>query len=347
MYWPIKKLLLTLLIAVITFGTTLPEDTAPKAYSLSFFKDKDPVTFEAGVSAYNTGQFKAALKIFHSLETFYHQNGKTDAQVTLAELYYYQAITYAQLRDYISAQNYYSRVVASFPNAPAAKLAKEGLDMLPHLKSFGSNASQNKTLTDLNAASTNQNQGLTNNRPGNYYGKNSMKSGYTTLSRELPPLVSSPTAQPLQQSETDEMEEIEATPQTVNRSAPLSPKPPANNLSPQEVEALQKMLRDYQSGKLVPKESSQSTAPQPTTNANTPQATQPAMDPAVLMMMQSMMANPMNGFNATGGNGGGNNMMNPMMMGMQGGKMDPNVMSQMMMNQMMGSFDFGSGNNQR
>lgn len=57
-----------------------------------------------------------------------------------------------------------------------------------------------------------------------------------------------------------------------------------------------------------------------------------------MMMWQAMMS-------SLGGNNNANGGMAPWMMmpGMQGGQMDPSVMSTMMMNQMMGDFNFDNG----
>jgi len=321
----------------LVFGFMSVNPNPAAAFEISLFEAKAPVTFDAGVAAYNLGDYKKALKVFHEIETQYYQTGHTDGKTTLADVYYYQGICYAQLRDYLSAQNYYSRVVASFPSSPAAELAKKGLEYLPHLKAFTEQSSANPNLPHLSpyTASPQSSDPETGKSFDTRYSGNPAVAPTQPNTRALPPLVG-PNEGP----------------------EPLTPSVlPSNGLSPQEIQALQQLIREYQNGQFSrPAEPSghrmaspaYKAAVTPTTQSQTPG---PGIDPAMLMMMQAMM-----GGNNAGYNTGMNTMMNPMMNSMAampgqaggsaGAAIDPNLFSQMMLNQMMGSFDFsGSDNN--
>lgn len=330
------------------------------AYGFSW-NNKTPVSFESGQAAYGTGNYKESLRIFSELEELYHQTGQTDLNVSLADIYYFEAINHVQLRNYLDAQNYYSRIIALFPESAAATLAKKGLVMLPHLKQFVKQPSQTtdpamasqiesqtNTLPDLRDANVDKpvTAGSNDAYGSQYYQQNTQQNNTSpsykaTSKRELPPLVDT-------QAESDNKVLKKEPPTTLNK--------PASQLSPEDVQALQQLLKDYQSGKLTPKQ--QSYQPQPmvspqatvSPNYNAPQNNQQNnIDPAMLMLMQSMNNNGNNGGygNMFGQNNNFNNI-GAMINGMKNGNtnnMDPNIMSQMLMNQMMTNVNFGSNNN--
>lgn len=314
--------------------------------------------FEKGVKLYRAGQFSSAGRHFDQL-TAQHPD---DSRVL-----YYDAITQVQLKQYERARQLYLRIVNLDPYGPAAPLARKGLAYLPSSAQapigldHPPQVAQTPTAKPSDFQTVEPMVGMRPDdapRDSRAYASRAPVAGLVGSApvvlpaRPVVPEVAASPVKPTESGPTWMQSMQEKLHLSRDKSGPQPMKPSvAPAFSTAVTPAMVNPALSSPAGQTPTAINSSSMNP---AMAN-PMA---GMDPqAMQQQMQTMMMMQMMNGMSGGNNNGGNNMnwmMNPMMGGMGGGmngmggmgQMDPAVMKEMMMNQMMsGMSDLGGSSN--
>ena len=261
--------------------------------------------YDMGVTAYRNGQYDKALPVFRRL---------TKAQPGCIECHYYQGISATQLKHYQEARLSYDTVIELSPNSDAAELARRGLQYLPQPNALD----EPPEVLDSKGSPI---------RRAFQRAKNFVKSQTSDDMTAPSSAASSSTASGY-----------------THPALARQPKPSAGWEEPDEASL-------PGGGAISTKAARQSMNADPYSDEPvTPKAaTSNAANNNDQMMKRMQMMMMMNASGGNGNNGGGfNPMMLNMMESMDGNsqhKLAPDVMSQLMMNQMTGQLDMFKNNN--